>query len=580
MSTDPRKMEENINNNEEIDFNWYVNVILKRFWLIAGITVLGLAAAILLNTFMRPAYKASALLMIEKEQAGKIDFTPMGSYSSEEDYYRTQYKLLESRTLLEKIYSGMNLNQYPQFEQPGGIEKLRKAMTISPVPRSRLVNVQIITYSPELSADISNTIAATFVADNVSNRISMGQDVIHALESTQKSARQQELLNSLPQVVNSDFIKNLKIQESALLTERAKLSAKYTQQHPDIISLDNQINELQKTIEIETNRLVLSIKIDLSGQFSGNNIRIIDAAQAPQKPVRPRKLLNIAAGLAAGMFLGMVLVLFLEFFEQSIASPEELDSKLRISFLGFVPVQKNKKYKKEYEIMLDGANVLTAENIRNIRTMVSFTFTGGGQPFLITGSLQGEGKTYLAANLAAAVAQTGKKTLLIDGDLRRGRLHRAFHLSNEKGLSDMWAEGEEKTDYKAAVQEIKDVKNLYVMTSGKRPPNPAELLNTPKLETFVQWAVKNYDQVIVDCPAVMPVSDTLLWGKYIPSTVFVVKYRHTNAKLALSVVNRLKKAGIKILGGVISYYRPGGLSYGKYGYYKNDYSYSDKDAAD
>ena len=118
------------------------------------------------------------------------------------------------------------------------------------------------------------------------------------------------------------------------------------------------------------------------------------------------------------------------------------------------------------------------------------------------------------------------------------------------------------------------------MTSGTRPPNPSELLNTP-IETFVKWATENFDMVIVDCPAVLPVSDTLLWGKYISKAIFVIKYGSTNTKLVESALDKIKNVGIKILGGVISQYEPKGLTYNKYGYYKN-YSYytSDKDSND
>ncbi len=566
-------MEEIKQNNEDLDFSWYIQVILKRFWLIAGFVIIGIVCAVLVNIFMRPMYKATALLMIEKEQAGKIDVSPIGSFSAEEDYYRTQYKLLESRSLLEKVYKGLNLYDYDDFKDPRGFMKFQKALQVEPVTRSRLVNLNVFSHSPELAAKIANTLAQTFVSDNISNRISMAQDVINALESTQKSAKEQELLNSMPQVVNSDFIKNLKVQEADLMTQKAKLSSKYTANHPEIISLNNQIKEIQKTIATETNRLIQSIKIELSGQFSGNNIRIIDGAQTPEIPVRPRKLLNLAIGILAGGLLGLLLVFVLEFWDQSVRSSEDLDSKLGLPFLGFIPVDKVKKGKKEYDLMLKEGNILMAEKVRDVRTMLDFAAADNiNAPFLISSALQGEGKSHLSTNLSVSIAQTGKKVLLIDGDLRRNRLHRAFHLSNEAGLSNIWSADAKKADYKANIQEVPDVKNLFIMTAGQRPPNPAELLNTPQLEAFIKWAQQNFDQVIVDCPAIMPVSDTLLWGKYIPRVIFVVKYGKTNAKLAASAIYKLKKAGVKILGGVISNYRPEGLSYSKYSYYKH-YNY-------
>lgn len=559
--------------NEELDLSYCINLVFKRFWLLVAMVALGLVAAVLVNLLMRPAYKATALMMINKEDAGKIDATPYGSFASEEDYYRTQYQLLQSRSLLSKVYTKMKLGQVEEFANPNGLKKLEKSLDVAPITRSRLVNVSATAYDPSLAADIVNTLTDTFVADNVSNRVFMGQDVIAALESTERSSAEQELLNSMPQVVNSDFIKTLKQQASKLAADRARLLAKYTTNHPDVISVQNQLDAVNGQINTETRRLVQSIKIELSGQFSGNNIRVIDPAVTPEKPVRPRKLMNLAIGLLGGGLLGLMLVFVLEFLDQSVKSSEDLEEKLGLPFLGFVPYEKLKKKEREYATLLKEGNSLVAENVRNVRTMLDFSLAGEhNAPILITSSLQGEGKSHLSSNLLVALAQTGKKVLLVDGDLRRARVHRVFKLSTEKGLSNIWDADPQKADYAANIQAVEDVPNLFVMTSGQRPPNPAELLNTPKLADFIAWATQHYDQVVVDCPAIMPVSDTLLWGKYIPRAVFVIKYGQTNAKLAQLALDKLKKAGIKVLGAVIGHYRPEGLSYGKYGYYKN-YSY-------
>lgn len=559
--------------NEELDLSYCINLVFKRFWLLVAMVALGLVAAVLVNLLMRPAYKATALMMINQEDAGKIDATPYGSFASEEDYYRTQYQLLQSRSLLSKVYTKMKLGQVEEFANPNGLKKLEKSLDVAPITRSRLVNVSATAYDPTLATDIVNTLTDTFVADNVSNRVFMGQDVIAALESTERSSAEQELLNSMPQVVNSDFIKTLKQQASKLAADRARLLAKYTTNHPDVISVQNQLDAVNGQINTETRRLVQSIKIELSGQFSGNNIRVIDPAVTPEKPVRPRKLINLAIGLLGGGLLGLMLVFVLEFLDQSVKSSEDLEEKLGLPFLGFVPYEKLKKKEREYATLLKDGNSLVAENVRNVRTMLDFSLAGEhNAPILITSSLQGEGKSHLSSNLLVALAQTGKKVLLVDGDLRRARVHRVFKLSTEKGLSNIWDADPQKADYAANIQAVEDVPNLFVMTSGQRPPNPAELLNTPKLADFIAWATQHYDQVVVDCPAIMPVSDTLLWGKYIPRAVFVIKYGQTNAKLAQLALDKLKKAGIKVLGAVIGHYRPEGLSYGKYGYYKN-YSY-------
>ena len=234
--------------------------------------------------------------------------------------------------------------------------------------------------------------------------------------------------------------------------------------------------------------------------------------------------------------------------------------------------------------MLKQGNIIFAENVRSIRTMLDFTLANEhNEAFLVSSSMQGEGKSNLAANLAVALAQNGKRVLLIDGDLRRSRLHKVFKVSPEKGLSYLWDKDPAKADYAGNIQPVPDVKNLFIATAGQRPPNPTELLNTPRLTHFLDWAQKAYDQVIVDCPAILPVADTMIWGKYIPRTVFIIRYGKTNVRAAQMALDKLQKAGIKVLGAVIGHYRPqnSGLSYyGKYGYYKSGYSYYYSDDED
>ena len=564
--------------NEELDITEIIGIVFKRLWMVLAFVLCGLLAAVLVNTFMRPMYEATALIMINKEDAGKLDSTSYGSFMSEEDYYRTQYQLLESRSLLERVYAQLNLSEYEQFANPNGVKKLHKALKISPITRSRLVNISVRCYDPQLAQEVANAVANTFVQENVSNRISMGQDVIRALESSENSPEEQELLNSMPQVVNSDFIKSLKQQISSLESQRAQLSAKYTEKHPELISVNKQLETLNAKVALETRRLVQSIKIELSGQFSGNNIRVVDPAIVPTAPVLPRKLVNIVIGLAGGGLLGLLLVFMLEFLDQTVKSSEDLDEKLGLPFLGFVPYEKHKKREIEYASLLKAGNSLQAENVRNIRTMLGFALADEpNAPFLITSSMQGEGKSNLSSNLVVALTQAGKKVLLVDGELRRSRLHKVFRLTVDKGLSNIWSHDEKKADYAYNVQPVSDVPNLFIMTSGQRPPNPAELLSTPKLGDFVNWARKNFDHVIIDCPAILPVSDTMLWGKYIPRAVFVVRYGKTNTKLAQIALDKLNKAGIKILGAAIGQYRPQGLSYGRYGYYKSYHYYEDKE---
>jgi len=567
------------NNEDTIDFSYYISVIFKHLWILIMFIFIGVVIATAVNVFTQPVYKASVLMMIDRETAGRIDTTTFGSWASDEDYYRTQYKLLESKSLLQKIHNNLNLNQYPEFANPNGWVKLKRRLKIEPVTRSRLVNLEVSSFDKNLTAKIANTLAKTFCEDNITNRSFITQDIIVALESTVKNQQQQELLNSIPQVVNSDFIKNLKNKEIALQEEYAKLIAKYTTNHPNVISVENQLKVIREKIDIETKRLIQSIKIDLSGKFAGNNIRIIDEATVPDTPYLPRKLINLLIGVVAGGIIAILIIFMIEFLDKSIKSSEDLEKELDLSFLGFVPTEKLKKGTKEYSFMLNKDNPLYAEQIRNIRVMLNFTLANfKDKAFLITSSVQSEGKTNLSTNLSVAMAQTGSKVLIVDGDLRRARLHKAFDLPLRNGVSDILSFNEKDGDLKNFIESkfVKktEIENLSVITAGINPPNPSELLSREILGKFIEWATSNFDIVLIDTPAILPVNDTLLWGKYINRTIFTIRHGKTSTKMAKVAIEKIIKANIKILGGIITYHKKQGIATKESSYYY--YSYRNK----
>ncbi|MBQ4493858.1 MAG: polysaccharide biosynthesis tyrosine autokinase [Elusimicrobiaceae bacterium] len=558
------------NQEESLDLSFYFESLLKHWRLIAIIAFLGILGAVIVNILMQPRYKASVLMMIDRENSGRIDQTSFGSWTSDEDYYRTQYQLLETRTLLEKVYKDLNLIEVPEFST--NWKSLKNALKVEPVTRSRLVNLTISSYDPKLAAKIANYLSKSFTEQNVKNRLSMASEVLTALETTEQSPEQKELLNSLPQIINSDFIKGLKREEMETSSQLSLLLGKYTNNHPEVIAVRKKLEAIQKTIERETKRLLQSIKIDLSGQFSANNIRIIDEASVPLKPYRPRKLLNIAIGLFAGCILGILISFLIDFLDQTTKTAKDIEDKFKIPLLGFVPHEKQKKGFEDYRIMLKEGNVLTAENIRNIRTMLSFSLNAGQiKTLLITSSLQGEGKSFFSSSLATAFAQIGKKVLLIDGDLRRGRLHRIFRLSNEKGLSSLWASENVLDKFENNIQKT-DVKGLSVLTSGPRPANSSELLSTPLLKELIEKLTKSFDLIIVDCPASLPVADTFIWGQIIPRAVFTARQGKTPIKSAMFTLERLKQANVKVIGGILNDCYKSGTTYGEYGYYRKYYS--------
>ena len=536
-------------NEETIEFYIFFRAVSKHILMIAMSVFIGFAVAFIANKVMPVKYKASVLMLIDRENTGKMEQFSLNNISAwytNEEYYRTQYKLFESRTFLEAAYKELELDKNPEFA--GGWQRLAGAISIKPIARSRMVNVEVSAKNPQLAADIANSVARVYLAQNIENRFFMAREVVAALESKEKSRAEQEILDSLPQIVNSDIIKYLKREEANIKINYEKLLGKYTVHHPDVISVARQLRAIQIIIEREKKRIIQSIKLQLSGQFAANNVRIIDEAIVPRRPYSPRNSLNMLIGVVTGFVIGIILALFVEFLDRTIKDASDIDDKLRLKFLGPIARINQIITLADYHSIFDGGNTILAENISNVQTMLGFAMKARHiNSFIITSTVAGEGKSFVAANLARSLAQSGKKVLLIDGDIREGCQHEIFGLSGEKGLNDYLA-GEEE-DLHSLIQDT-DVKELSLLPAGKSRPNIAKLLNSEKLKKITENL--KYDVIIADCPAILPLSDTLLWGQAISDAVLVVKQSSVPINTAAFAIERLKQSDITTIGAVMN----------------------------
>jgi capsular exopolysaccharide synthesis family protein len=552
--------------SDELDLSHYLDVLLRRRWIVAAVAVIVFVSTALVTFTTKPVYQASVLLVIEKERGGAVLQNGSMVENSNEDYYQTQYKLLRSVSLVRKVYSDLNLAKSADFPEPRGAEKLLKAVTVTPVLRSRLLYVHVNAHEAALAAAIANRLSETFVEQNLANQLFISKEVLQALQGKGGDSNAADL----PAVVNSPLIQSLKGDYAKLQSTYAELYARYTEKHPAVIRVKSSMVALDSQIRSETSRIVSSVKTELSGQLKGNNVRIIDPADVPDYPILPKKRANLIFGLLGGLALGLALAFVVEMLDQSIRTQEDIELKLGLPFLGVIP-QAQVKSGKIFEPLLAKELSLTSEAVRNLRTMVDFAGVGGkSNAILVTSTVQGEGKTYVASNLAVALAQLGESVLLIDGDLRRPNVHRAFGVSSEKGLSDFLVSGRKAEEAADIVQKC-DVPGLSILPCGQRPPNPSELLNTPRLGALIAWARERYDRVVVDCTPMFPINDTLLWGRHITSGVFVVRYGVTRVPLIRTACQKLQTGGIKLLGVSINAARAGGLSYAAYGYYYQQY---------
>ena len=307
-----------------------------------------------------------------------------------------------------------------------------------------------------------------------------------------------------------------------------------------------------------------------------SNVRIIDRALVPTSPFRPSLRNDLSAGLSSGLVLGIGIVFLLHFLDRSIKSAEELERLLGLPVLAVVPAlglrrrgyygysrghkRRHKKPAKSAAEEPTQIELVPATNprlgiseaYRSLRTALLLSTAGGLRVCAITSAEAGEGKTATAVNLGVVMAQLGRKTLLIDADLRKSRLHRILKVSNRIGLVNVLTEG---LDLESTLKPT-EVPNLTVLPAGPTPPNPSELLASEAMTNVIQMARHEFDFVIIDSPPVLAVTDAILAGKLSEGILLCFRAGSVHRADARSCCDQLQLAGLRVLGTVLNCYEP------------------------
>jgi capsular exopolysaccharide synthesis family protein len=310
-------------------------------------------------------------------------------------------------------------------------------------------------------------------------------------------------------------------------------------------------------------------EVGLLGGITTNNISIVDRAEVPPKPYQPKPLLNMALALVGGLGIGVLLASLIELLDESIATPEDLESKLNIPLLGSVP--KLAKGHSPADALMDQRSAFS-EAYYSIRTALQFsTAHGAPSSLLVTSSRPSEGKSTSALAIAKNFARVGKRVLLVDGDMRNPSMHRHMGADNGQGLSNLLT-GSMRIDQVALVT---DTPNLSFIPCGPLPPNPAELLSGGSLRTFLDDALNLFDLVVIDGPPVLGLADAPTLAAAVAGTVFVVESRGTRRGLGRTALQRLQLGRAHLLGGLLTKFdaKQSAYGYGAGYAYAYDYNY-------
>ena len=428
------------------------------------------------------------------------------------------------------------------------------------------------------------------------------QSIYDQLEKIQND---RAALDTFPAILNNTFIQQLKVQLNDLQRQKAQLGEKLGVRHPDMTRLQSAIDSTETRFNAEVQKVVHALRNDylaaeaneraLQGSlnqqrteaqelnraavqygvlerdaaanqtmFSGllqrtretdiaadlrtSNIRVVDAAEVPRTPSTPDLRANARFAFGGGVLLAIGLSFFFEYLDNRIKQPEEIKKVLGLSFLGMVPAFKHKDVTGP-PLIGDNTPAAFSEAFRSIRTNLLFaSATTGLKTVLVTSTGPGEGKSVVSANIAAALAHSNARVLLIDADMRRPKTHEFFAARREPGLSNVLVGDAKASD---AVKPT-TVPNLWLLPCGKLPPNPAELLGSARFQEFMDTLDQHFDWVIVDSPPVMAVTDPGVLAHTAMGVVFVVGSEMTNKWTARTALERLDAASPNYLGAILN----------------------------
>ncbi len=504
--------------------------------------------------------------------------------------------------------------------------------------QTRIIELEYEDQNPELAAKTLNEIVNIHIRQSVEQKSEEAQKKLEFLAKQLPTVKEQ--LDDSTTALNDyrtrrgsvdldfetqsilDGVVKIRTEITQLQQKRDELRQKFTESHPSIVAIDKQISRLQEQmnssghkIEVlpETQQAILKLSSDVKVNTELYNtllnsvqtlriakagtvgdVRVIDYATVPTLPVKPKKLLILVLSLILGVLLSVAASLMRKALRHGVEDPELIEKKLNIPVYATIPHSAEqeklvRKLKKGYSIRknetlalaLQNKDDLAIESLRSLRTTLHFAFLEAkNNVIMITGPSPGIGKTFVSLNLAIVLADAGKKILLIDGDLRRGYIHKLFGMEREYGLTELI------TDTVSGWTPLLDIAirklpiaGMDFISTGALPPNPSELLLHERFGSLLKSISNNYDHVIIDSPPILAATDATIIGRMASATLMVVKAgQHPMRELEQSV-KRLSQSGVQLKGVVFNDLPESSYANDKYNYnrYVYQYTYSSSD---
>ncbi|HBI2489410.1 TPA: polysaccharide biosynthesis tyrosine autokinase [Acinetobacter baumannii] len=490
--------------------------------------------------------------------------------------------------------------------------------------RGKLTGVLGLNYQGQDQEHITkvlNAILATYSAQNIERRSAESAQTLKFLDEQLPDLKKQlddaeRQFNKFRQQYNTvDVTKEselyltqsitLETKKAELEQKQAEMAAKYTAEHPamreingQLAAINKQIGELNSTLkqlpDVQRQYLQLYREVEVKTQLytallnsyqqlriakAGEigNVRIVDTAVEPIKPIKPKKLQILILSIFLGGFIGTLIALLRNMLRTGIKDSGQIENELDLPVYATVPrspIQESRvkilKKKKNIPILaVKNSDDIAIESLRSIRTAIHFALTSAkNNIIMIAGPSPEVGKSFISTNLATIFAQGNKRVLLIDADMRRGYIHKYFDVDVKPGLSELLSG---QADFQQVLHKTQ-VANLDVITCGKSPTNPSEILSSAQFKDLLEKVQSQYDHIIIDTPPVLAVTDGIIISQYTGVNLIVARYAKSQMKELELTLNRFEQAGVKVNGFIINDIQRASAGYG-YGY---NYAYAYK----
>ncbi len=597
-----------------MDIKQLFSTFKRWLWLVVLGTIIGSSLGYYLSSRQTPMYQAQARFVILPAAQTTYDYY---SYSNNLDIISTYTQLLTTEDLL---YEASNRLGFPV---------MKGQATASQVGETKFVVLTVKDTDPYKAAVIANGLVDILIDQNVKlqtvqfesaernlqARVTQAEEQIATLEgqitslSTEILQKQienvqaqmtdvQSQINAIKlDMADIDPFSTSEVDQARLTNDQAKIDelspilALYQQIYTQLVVLGRtpdtgeassvDLDRLKTTLNLYQQIYISSINsletLRLSKAQSTPTVMQVETANKPTTPISPKPLQSALLAAAIGLFVTAGFAFLVEFLDDTLKTPDDIKDVLEIPVIGFIgELKQNSKQNEESLGVFVAKNPRSpvAEAFRSLRTNLEYSSVDDpARIILVTSSGESEGKSTVAANLAIVEAQSGKKVVIVDGDMRSPMVHVQFNKSNRKGLSDVVTG---KLHIEDVVKPYDQVENLFIITCGTIPPNPSELLGSERMSQTLKDLEERFDLVIIDTPP-MIVSDAQILSGKVDGVIFVVIPGQTRAIAALRPIEELRRIGSPVLGVVANKipksrdYYYGGYNY--YSPYSNHYTY-------